>query len=126
MTPDIVNGIFEAIGGLMIINNCRVILRDKAVAGVSVLTTAFFSAWGMWNLFYCPHLGQWCSFAGGLLIVSANCVWISLALKYRGRQDPARADALEALEDMDDFARMANIDPYGPYAVLRNYIMGWR
>jgi len=30
--------------------------------------------------------------------------------------------ALEALENMDDFARMAGIDPYGPYGVLKKFI----
>lgn len=30
--------------------------------------------------------------------------------------------ALECLEDMDDYARMANIEPIGPYNTLKEYI----
>lgn len=81
--PDLINGAFELGGGLLILNHCRAVLRDKAVAGVSILSTAIFTAWGFWNLYYYPHLDQWASFVGGLLIVTANCLWVGLMLKYR-------------------------------------------
>lgn len=80
---DFTNGLFEFIGGLLILNHCRAVLRDKAVAGVSILSTAIFTSWGFWNLYYYPSLGQWWSFTGGLLIVAANCLWVYLMLKYR-------------------------------------------
>lgn len=80
---DSVNGIYEFVGGLLILNHCRAVLRDKAVAGVSILSTAMFTTWGVWNLYYYPHLGQWASFAGGLAIVSANAIWVGLLLRYR-------------------------------------------
>lgn len=83
--PDIVNGAFECAGGLFILNHCRAVLRDKAVAGVSIVSTAFFAAWGGWNCYFYPHLDQWCSFGGGLVIVAANALWIGLMLKYRKR-----------------------------------------
>lgn len=85
MNPDFINGAFELLGGAMILNHCRAVLRDKAVAGVSIASTGFFGAWGLWNLFYYPHLGQWWSTAGGAVIVAANFAWVSLLLKYRGR-----------------------------------------
>jgi hypothetical protein len=40
---------------------------------------------GFWNLFYYPHLDQWLSFAGGVLIVLANTVWIAMAVHYGSR-----------------------------------------
>lgn len=83
MTPDMINGTFEAIGGLLILNHCRAVLKDKAVKGVSIFSTAVFTAWGFWNLFYYPHLDQWYSFTGGLVIVSANALWVYLLMKYR-------------------------------------------
>jgi len=85
MSPDSVNGLFEMVGGLFILNHCRAVLRDKAVAGVSIISTIFFSSWGVWNLYYYPHLDQWWSFSGGLVIVAANCLWIGLMLKYRNK-----------------------------------------
>lgn len=81
--PDLVNGSFEFLAGFMVLNHRKAVIRDKAVAGVSILSTAFFSLWGMWNLWYYPHLGQKASFYGGLMIVVANCLWVGLMLKYR-------------------------------------------
>ena len=83
MLADLINGAFELLGGFFILNHCRVVVKDKCVAGVSVISTIFFTGWGVWNLYYYPSLGQWASFVGGLFIVAANMVWIGLMLKYR-------------------------------------------
>ncbi len=82
MSPDIINGLFEFCGGLFILNHCRVLYHDKKVAGVSLLSTIFFQSWGVWNLYYYPHLDQIFSFLGGLLIVSGNTLWIAMMLYY--------------------------------------------
>jgi hypothetical protein len=80
---DTVNGGFEAIGGICIWLNVRRLMRDKSVRGVDWRVTAFFWAWGIWNLFFYPSLHQWASFAGGLVIVAGNFAWLWLAIKYR-------------------------------------------
>lgn len=85
MSADLFNGLFEAIGGLLILNHCRAVLRDKAVKGVSIFSTTVFCMWGFWNLYYYPSLDQWWSFSGGIVIVAANAVWVGLLLKYRTR-----------------------------------------
>ena len=41
MIGDVINSLFEALGGLMVLNHCRIVWRDKAVAGVSIISTAF-------------------------------------------------------------------------------------
>lgn len=88
---DATNGLFELLGGFLVLNHCRAVLRDKAVAGVSILSTAIFTLWGAWNLYYYPSLGQWYSFAGGLSIVSANCLWVMLLMKYApNNKSPAK------------------------------------
>ena len=81
--PDLVNASFEIFASLMILNNCRVLINDKAVAGVSIVSTVFFTLWGVWNLFYFPNLGQWLSFGGGVAIVAANIFWVCLMIRYR-------------------------------------------
>lgn len=83
MTPDMINGLFEMIGGLLVLNHCRAVLRDRRVAGVSIFSVAVFTLWGFWNLYYYPFLGQWWSFAGGLVIVMANALWVALLFRYR-------------------------------------------
>jgi hypothetical protein len=85
VTPDFVNGLFEMLGGAFILNHCRVLYRDKMVRGVSIISTSFFFAWGVWNLYYYPHLDQWWSFAGGLVIVLGNCLWVGMMLYYSAR-----------------------------------------
>jgi hypothetical protein len=81
--PDLINGGFELFGGALNWLNVRQILKDKQIKGVSVVPSAIFTTWGFWNLYYYPHLDQWASFTGGLIIVGANAAWVYLALKYK-------------------------------------------
>jgi hypothetical protein len=81
--PDLINGSFEFFGGFFILNHCRVLIKEKRVAGISILSTVFFFSWGVWNCFYYPYLDQWLSFFGGLLIASSNILWICLLLYYK-------------------------------------------
>lgn len=85
VTADLINGLFECGGGLLVLLHCRAVIRDKAVAGVSIFATTIFTSWGFWNLYYYPSLEQWFSLAGGLVIVAANMLWLVLLIKYRRR-----------------------------------------
>ena len=82
MIPDLINGAFELLGGFVIILSIMQLHCDKIVKGVSWKHVAFFSAWGWWNIFYYPYLGQWASFAGGLFIVIFNTIWFAQMLYY--------------------------------------------
>lgn len=95
-TLDLINGLFEVLAGLMVLNHCRVLYADKVVRGVSVATTVFFTAWGIWNLFYYPALGQPWSFAGGLVMVAANALYVGMLLHYTDRLRPVRTHLLAA------------------------------
>lgn len=79
---DCINGGFELIGGLLYIINIVKLVKDKEVKGVSWIPTAFFTAWGAWNLYYYPSLNQWASFAGGVVIFLSNITWIGLVIYY--------------------------------------------
>jgi hypothetical protein len=76
MVPDLVNGGFEALASLFILNHCRAIWRSRQAHGISLLSTVFFAAWGLWNIWYYPHLGQLFSFYAGIAVVCANFFWI--------------------------------------------------
>lgn len=69
LNADLVNGLFELFGGLLLALNCFRLYRDKRLAGVSIIPTTFYALWGYWNLFYYPSLHQWMSFVGGLGVV---------------------------------------------------------
>ena len=80
--PDVVNGLFEFGGSLVLWGNVHRIYKDKGYAGVTSAATLFFSAWGYWNLYYYPSLEQWASFFGGISIVAANTAWFVLMMRY--------------------------------------------
>lgn len=82
MSPDAINGLYELLGGFFLWRNVRQLHREKQVKGVSAVSTAFFASWGVWNLYFYPHLGQWFSFLGGLNIVVANLVWVGQMIRY--------------------------------------------
>jgi hypothetical protein len=83
MNADLINGLFEFCGGVLLWLNVRRLRRDGRVAGVSVAPTVFWTAWGAWNLYFYPSVGCWASWAGGLFVVAANAAWLGLLLRLR-------------------------------------------
>jgi hypothetical protein len=79
---DLINGTIELIGALLIAYNCLLLYKHKEVQGVSVMTTAFFSAWGVWNLYFYPSNQLWFSFGGGVCLATANLTWVGMAIYY--------------------------------------------
>lgn len=90
---DLINGCFEALGGFAISLSCLALYRAKMVRGVSIWHMGFFLAWGLWNLYYYPSLGQWLSFAGGLGVAMANLIFVGMILYYNRRE--ARASKVD-------------------------------
>ena len=89
---DIGNTAFEAVGAVLSWNNVRMLRRDRVVKGVDWRVTAFWTAWGLWNLAYYPALGQAYSAAAGAVLATANAVWVGHALYYIRRQRRVNAD----------------------------------
>lgn len=85
MTPDVINGLFEFVGSVLVWMNAYRVYTDRGYAGIYPPTVVMFWLWGLWNLFYYPHLGQWWSFAGGCSIVAANTIWFILMRQYGRR-----------------------------------------
>ncbi|HVM73411.1 MAG TPA: hypothetical protein VMU13_00835 [Candidatus Paceibacterota bacterium] len=81
--PDALNGFFETGGGIFSLLNCKAILRDQELKGASLIAFCFYVLWGLWNLYYYPHLGQYLSWYGGILIVLVNSWYIYLILYFR-------------------------------------------
>lgn len=80
--PDAINGAFEL--GMAIALSISVVrlLREKRVQGWSIWSVAWPTAWGFWNLYYYPSLGQVVSFVGGIAVVTVNATWIAIACFY--------------------------------------------
>lgn len=82
MNPDYFNAFFEGVGALLTWMNVVRLCRDRKVSGVYWPVTAFWSAWGAWNIAYYPMLGQWWSAAAGLVLCVGNTVWVVLAVRF--------------------------------------------
>lgn len=78
---DLGNAFFEGVGMVLTRLNVLQLYRDREIKGVDWRVTAFWSLWGVWNLFYYPALGQWWSAAAGLVLVLGNLAWCVLALR---------------------------------------------
>lgn len=83
---DLVNGVYESCGGFFVALSVAKLHKEKLVRGVSWYGIAFFSSWGIWNLFFYPHLGQWMSFGGGVALCAVNCVWLGQVIFYNWRE----------------------------------------
>ncbi len=84
--PDMVNGTFEFAGGAAILLSVFKLHKDKIVRGVSWPHVSFFTGWGLWNLFFYPHLDQWFSFVGGMFIVTVNTIWLGQMIYWNRRE----------------------------------------
>lgn len=88
---DLANGFFEGVGSVLTWLNVRRLYIDKTVKGVQWEVTVFWTAWGIFNLFfYGPVLGLWFSWWMGISIVIANAVWVGMVLYYRTAAEQLR------------------------------------
>ena len=85
MLPDLINGLFEGLGALLIWLNVKTLIQTKQLIGFRLSVVAFFAAWGYWNLFYYPSLNQPISTAFALVLALGNTFYTVLALIYRRR-----------------------------------------
>jgi len=85
MINDLINGSFELSAGIFCLINVFKLIKDKEIRGISWIPTMFFTAWGVWNLYYYPSLGQMFSFYGGMSVVTVNAIWLILVYYYKYR-----------------------------------------
>lgn len=81
--PDLANAAFELFGAYFSWRNAWQLHLDRSIRGVYWPAWFFYSAWGIWNLYYYPALDQWLSFWAGAVLVSGNLAWIALAVRMR-------------------------------------------
>lgn len=82
LTPDVINGLFEFVGGCFLCLNIKNLVRDKEVKGVSWSPVVFMTGWGIWNLHFYKYYNHLWSWYGGMFICLVNIVWLSLVYYY--------------------------------------------
>jgi uncharacterized membrane protein YfcA len=83
---DAANAFFEGGGSLFVLNHVRVLLKQRQVRGVSLLSIGFFTLWGVFNIFYYRHLGQSFSWYAGIAVLIANLIYVSLAIYFKRQE----------------------------------------
>ena len=87
MWPDLINASIELGGAYFTWRNYLELRQARELRGVSWPTMAFFTAWGIWNLVYYPAIGQWASFAAGIVLAAGNLAWVMLAVSLQIDKD---------------------------------------
>lgn len=88
---DLINAVFEGGGALFLLANVRRIIRDKSVKGVSLWTSAWWTTWGFWNVYFYSAVQTPASFYAGIAVVLVTAVWLGLAVYYARREAKAIA-----------------------------------
>lgn len=86
MNPDLTQAFWELGSAVFGLLNIRAIRRSKSIAGVHWAPTAFFTAWGVYNLWFYDALHLPVAWWAGMAITAVNLIWLSHALYYMGRR----------------------------------------
>lgn len=78
---DLMNGCFEGYGAFGAWLNVIKLRKDREIKGIVWQLMIGWWAWGIFNLFYYPHLDQWFSFSAGCVLVTGNAAWLITWLK---------------------------------------------
>lgn len=77
---DIINGIFETGGAILVWQNVRRLRKDREIKGVDWKVQAFFTLWGCFNVILYPSLGMMWSAIGGVVLALGNLTWVIIAI----------------------------------------------
>lgn len=83
MNNDLINGLFEGVGAIVVWFNVVCLYKDKEIKGILLSVSTFFAVWSLWNLYYYPSLNQIVSFIGGIFLAIGTWVWLIMAFKYK-------------------------------------------
>jgi hypothetical protein len=80
------NAGFETLGAAFNILNIVQILKEKQVRGVSLVPTALFTAWGLFNIFFYSYNHLPVSAIAAIAMSWVNATWVFLAIKYKNNE----------------------------------------
>jgi hypothetical protein len=83
MSSDFINALWELAGASVLIHSIYTVLKDKDVKGIGWQQVAFFTTWGLWNVYFYPDNGLYCSFYAGMLLALCNLIYFILLVYYK-------------------------------------------
>jgi hypothetical protein len=105
LLSDMTMGLIQVAGAGFLGVSVLQLFRRKYVGGVSAVTVSFWVAWGLWDLYYWPSLGQWWAFGGAVVVTMMNMLYVGLIVLYNYRE--RRLVHGNALAKFNYFARRA-------------------
>lgn len=87
MNPDYTQAAFEFGSACFQVRNVLAIRTHQTIKGVHWSPTAFFTAWGVYNLWFYTALHLPLAWWAGLAITAVNAVWLSHAAYYVLRRE---------------------------------------
>jgi hypothetical protein len=82
LSPDITQAFWEFGSACFQLLNVRAIRASKGISGVHWIPTAFFGAWGVYNLWFYTVLNLPLAYWAGLFITLVNGVWLGHVAYY--------------------------------------------
>lgn len=82
LNPDMTQAAFEFGSACFQVLNVRAIRRSRAITGVHWIPTAFFAAWGVYNLWFYAMLNLPLAWWAGLSITLINLIWLGHVCYY--------------------------------------------
>ena len=82
LTPDHTQAAWELGSAMFGILNIKAVRKSRSIAGVHWLPTAFFAAWGIYNLWFYAALGLPVSWWAGMAITAVNLTWLGHLCYY--------------------------------------------
>lgn len=76
LSPDLTQAGWELGSAGFGLLNVRAIRRSKSLQGVHWIPTAFFAAWGLYNLWFYAALGLPVAWWAGTSITAVNLLWL--------------------------------------------------
>lgn len=80
---DLINNVFEAGGACLLWLNVVRLYKDKRLLGVSIWPTAWYTCWGVWNVYWYKHLDLPWSWIAAIGVLVVNLIWVGMAFKYK-------------------------------------------
>lgn len=82
VSPDITQACWELGSAGFGLLNIKAVRQSQSIAGVHWLPTAFFAAWGIYNLWFYAALGLPISWYAGIAITVVNLTWLGHLCYY--------------------------------------------
>lgn len=90
LNPDYTQAFWELGSACFQLPNVFAIRKSKSISGIHWYATAFFTAWGIYNLWFYTALNLPTAYWAGLAITAVNLLWLGHLCYYAWRRGKSK------------------------------------